>query len=97
MNTTTVNDQQVDASNTVIGITHDQQVMEGRACIRGRRVTVGIIVGQIGADRSSEDLLTELPYLDCEDVLEALRCAAWMSHEADEAVYTSCTHACYKF
>ena len=45
--------------------------MGGKPCIRGLRVTVGMIVGQIGAGRSIEDLLAEYPYLEREDILEA--------------------------
>ncbi len=54
-------------------------VMGGRACIRGMRVTVGMIVGQVGAGRSIECLLADYPYLEREDVLQALRYAAWLA------------------
>jgi uncharacterized protein (DUF433 family) len=47
--------------------------MGGKACIRGLRVTVGMIVGQIGSGRSIEELLSEYPYLEREDILQALR------------------------
>jgi uncharacterized protein (DUF433 family) len=47
--------------------------MGGKPCIRGMRVTVGMIVGQIGAGRSVDDLLADYPYLEREDVLEALQ------------------------
>jgi uncharacterized protein (DUF433 family) len=57
-------------------ITQDPRVMGGKPCIRGMRVTVGMIVGQIGAGRSIEDLLAEYPYLERADVLQALRYAA---------------------
>ena len=50
--------------------------MGGKACIRGMRVTVGMIVGQIGAGRSVDGLLSCYPYLEREDVFEALRYAA---------------------
>lgn len=60
-------------------ITQDPEVMGGKPCIRGMRVTVGMIVGQIGAGRSIEDLLAEYPYLEREDVLQALRYAAWLA------------------
>jgi uncharacterized protein (DUF433 family) len=49
--------------------------MGGKACIRGMRVTVGMIVGQIGSGRSIEELLAEYPYLEREDILQALRYA----------------------
>jgi len=49
--------------------------MGGKACIRGMRVTVGMIVGQIGAGHSVDELLVDYPYLDREDVMQALRYA----------------------
>lgn len=58
-------------------ITQDPSVMGGKPCIRGQRVTVGMIVGQIGAGQSIEELLADYPYLEREDVLDALRYAAW--------------------
>ena len=60
-------------------ITQDPQVMGGKPCIRGMRVTVGMIVGQIGAGHSIEEVLAEYPYLEREDVLQALRYAKWRS------------------
>jgi uncharacterized protein (DUF433 family) len=64
-------------------ITRDPAVMGGKACIRGMRVTVGMIVGQIGAGRSVADLLAEYPYLEQEDILQALRYAAWVMEERE--------------
>ncbi len=57
-------------------ITQDPETMGGRACIRGMRVTVGMILGQIGSGTSIEDLLAEYPYLEREDVMQALLYAA---------------------
>jgi uncharacterized protein (DUF433 family) len=57
-------------------ITQNPLTMGGKACIRGIRVTVGMIVGQIGAGRSIDELLTDYPYLEREDILQALRYAA---------------------
>jgi len=51
--------------------------MGGKACIRGMRVTVGNILEQLSTGRSIENLLTDFPYLEKEDVLEAMRYAAW--------------------
>jgi uncharacterized protein (DUF433 family) len=59
-------------------ITQEPGVMGGKACIRGMRVTVGNIVGQIGAGRTVDDLLLDYPYLEREDILQALRYAAWL-------------------
>lgn len=73
--------------NTFSRIAQDPAVMGGQPCIRGLRVTVSMIVGQIGAGRTIEELLLDYPYLEREDVLEALRFAAWRlrEHEVDLA------------
>lgn len=62
-------------------ITQDPAVMGGKPCIRGQRVAVGMIVGQIGTGRSIDALLADYPSLAREDVLEALRYAAWRAEE----------------
>jgi uncharacterized protein (DUF433 family) len=54
--------------------------MGGKACIRGMPVTVGMIVGQIGAGHTIEDLLVDYPYLEREDLMH-LRYAAWLSRQ----------------
>ena len=64
-------------------ITQNPAVMGGKACIRGMRVTVGMIVGQIGSGTSMEELLADYPYLEREDVLQALRYAAWRMEERE--------------
>ena len=64
-------------------ITQDPAVMGGKPCIRGMRVTVGMIVGQIGAGRTIEQVLADYPYLEREDVLQALRYAAWLAEERE--------------
>jgi len=64
-------------------ITQDPTVMGGKPCIRGMRVTVGMVVGQIGAGCTIDQLLAEYPYLERDDVLEALRYAAWRAQERE--------------
>ena len=64
-------------------ITQHPEVMGGKACIRGMRVTVGMVVGQIGAGHSIEDVLVDYPYLEREDILQALRYAAWRAEERE--------------
>lgn len=64
-------------------ITQNPQVMGGKPCIRGMRVTVGMLVGQIGAGRSLEEVLADYPYLEREDILQALRYAAWRLEERE--------------
>lgn len=70
-------------------VTQRPEVMGGRACIRGMRVTVGMIVGQIGAGRSIEELLVDYPYLEREDILQALRYAAWRAEEREVLLPTA--------
>jgi uncharacterized protein (DUF433 family) len=53
-------------------ITVDPKVMGGKPCIRKMRVTVGTIVGLIGTGKTLEEVLKEYPYLEREDILEAL-------------------------
>lgn len=64
-------------------ITQQPGMMGGKPCIRGMRVTVGMIVGQIGAGRSIEELQADYPYLEREDILQALRYAAWLAEERE--------------
>ena len=64
-------------------ITQQPEVMGGRACIRGMRVTVGMIVGMIGSGHSIDELLVDYQYLEREDVLQALLYAAWLSEERE--------------
>ncbi len=64
-------------------ITQDAAVMGGKACIRGMRVRVGMIVGQIGAGHTIEEILADYPYLEREDILQALRYAAWLAEDRE--------------
>lgn len=64
-------------------ISRDPAVMGGRACIRGMRVTVGMIVGQIGSGVTIDELLGDYPYLEREDILQALQYAAWLAEERE--------------
>jgi len=67
-------------------ITQDARVMGGKACIRGMRVTLGMIVGQIGVGRTIEEILTDYSYLEREDILQALRYAAWLAEDREVVV-----------
>jgi uncharacterized protein (DUF433 family) len=67
-------------------ITQQPDVMGGKACIRGLRVTVGMIVGQISAGRSIEQVFADFPYLERDDILQALRYAAWRAEEREVAL-----------
>ena len=60
-------------------ITRNPAVMGGKACIRGMRVTVGMILGNLAEGETIEDLLRLYPYLEREDILEAIRYGAWLA------------------
>lgn len=64
-------------------ITQQPDVMGGKACVRGMRVTVGMILGQIGSGASIETILADYPYLEREDIMQALRYAAWRAEERE--------------
>jgi len=57
-------------------ITRDPAMMGGMACIRGMRVTVSTIVSQIAVGQSIESILEDFPYLEREDIMQALQYAA---------------------
>ncbi len=57
--------------------------MGGTACIRGLRVTVGTVIGLLAAGRSREEILGAYPYLESEDIDEALAYAAWRVEERE--------------
>ena len=64
-------------------ITFDPDVMGGKPCIRGKRVTVGMIVGLIASGHTKDDILKLYPYLEPEDIDEALSYAAWRVEEIE--------------
>ena len=66
---------------TLNRITFDFQIMGGRACIRGMRIPVSVIVRQIAHGASTEDVIADYPDLEAEDVQQALEYAAWLSQE----------------
>jgi len=64
-------------------ITHHPEVMAGKACIRGMRVTVGTILGLLAAGRSEQEVLSEYPYLEALDLRAALSYAAFRLEERE--------------
>jgi uncharacterized protein (DUF433 family) len=64
-------------------ITFNPAVMGGKPCIRGLRVTVGTIVGLLAAGRSRDEILKAYPYLESEDIQQALAYAAWRVEELE--------------
>lgn len=62
-------------------ITFNPNIMGGRPCIRGKRVTVGAIVGLVASGCSTDKILELYPYLEAEDISQALGYAAWRADE----------------
>ena len=62
--------------NALTRITFDSQIMGGKPCVRGLRVTVGALVGLVASGYTTEQILQSYPYLEAEDVREALIYAA---------------------
>jgi uncharacterized protein (DUF433 family) len=67
-------------------ITFDPNVMGGRACIRDTRVPVSLVVNLVADDMSREEILEAYPYLEREDIQQALRYVAWLAEENVEEV-----------
>ena len=70
-------------------ITVDPQVMGGKPCIRGMRVTVGMVVGLVSCGKTDQTILEHYPYLEKEDIRQALAYAAWRAEEI-EVPLTGC-------
>jgi len=64
-------------------ITRNPEVMGGKPCLRGMRVTVGTVVGLIASGHSKEEILRAYPYLEEEDIRQALAYAAWRVEEIE--------------
>ena len=64
-------------------ITFDPGVMGGKPCIRNMRVTVGTVVGLVASGKSHDEILTLYPYLEEDDIKQALAYASWRSEEID--------------
>ena len=72
-----------------VRISHNSDIMGGKACIKGTRVTVGMILTQIGNGKAIVDLLSEYPYLSEGDVMEAIRYAAWTVDAKETAILSA--------
>jgi uncharacterized protein (DUF433 family) len=64
-------------------ITRNPDVMGGKPCVRGMRVTVGMVVGLVAAGHSHAEILASYPYLAEEDIRQALAYAAWRAEEIE--------------
>ena len=67
-------------------ISHDINIMGGKACIAGTRITVGMILIQISEGTAIDELLKEYPHLTEDDIAEALRYAAWAIGTTEDLV-----------
>jgi uncharacterized protein (DUF433 family) len=65
-------------------ITHDPNILGGKACIRGMRISVSLIVNLVANRMTVEEIIDEYPDLEPEDIQQALRYAAWA---AEDTVY----------
>jgi uncharacterized protein (DUF433 family) len=71
-----------DGSKSVFDrITFQREIMGGRACIRGMRIPVSVIVSQIANGATVDEVLRDYPDLETEDVRQALEYAAWLARE----------------
>ncbi len=64
-------------------ITTSPEVMGGKPCIRGMRVTVGMVVGLVAAGKTAADIRALYPYLEDDDIRQALTYAAWRAEEIE--------------
>ena len=62
-------------------ITFDPKILAGRACIRGLRIPVSVVVSQIAHGASQTEILRDYPDLEAEDVRQAMEYAAWLTNE----------------
>ena len=67
-------------------ISHDANIMGGKACIKGTRVTVGMILTLIGAGKTPGDVLDDYPYITHEDIMEAVNYGAWLAEGKEDMI-----------
>ena len=64
-------------------ITHNPAVMGGKPCIRGMRVTAGMVVAALSTGQTASQVLADYPYLEAEDISQSLAYAAWRLEEQE--------------
>jgi uncharacterized protein (DUF433 family) len=67
-------------------ITFNPEVMGGKACLRGMRVTASMVVGMVAVGHATEKILALYPYLEAEDIRQALAYAAWRLTEVEDSL-----------
>ena len=75
--------------NQFTRISHDINIMGGKACIKGTRVTVGMIITQLSEGKDKTVLLDEYPYINEDDIYEALKYSAWLVNSNEMAIDTA--------
>jgi uncharacterized protein (DUF433 family) len=77
-------DTQPSSGGTAAGfdrISHNPLIMGGKPIIRGMRVTVGMVLGELGRGATIDEILDDFPYLEREDILQSIRYGAWLAQE----------------
>lgn len=74
---------------TLDRITLDPHVMGGRACIRGLRVTAGMVAGLVATGHTQAEILKLYPYLEEADIVQALKYAAWRAEEVELPLHSA--------
>lgn len=74
---------------TLDRITRNAAVMGGKPCVRGMRVTVGMIVGLVASGHTTAEILAAYPYLEEKDIQQALAYAAWRVEELEVPLPTA--------
>ena len=67
-------------------ITFDPNLMGGRACIRGLRITVSLILNLVSNGMTAAEIVRDYPYLEEEDVRQSLQYASWLADETVQAL-----------
>ncbi len=70
-------------------ITLNPEIMGGKPCIRGMRVTVGMILGLLSSGSSNDEIMKLYPYIEAEDIKEALEYAAWRTSEYEVEIHSA--------
>ena len=73
-------------------ITFAPNIMGGKACIRGMRVTVALILNLVASGMTSDEIIKAYPYLEPEDIRQALKYAAWVTSERILPAHTHADH-----
>ena len=62
-------------------ITFDPNIMGGKACIRGMRITVSLVINLVANGMTENEIIQDYPYLEKEDIKQSLQYASWLADE----------------